>query len=579
MIRKPIITVLGHVDSGKTSFLDKIRGTTIVSEEAGAITQHIGATEVPIEVIKELAGGLLNKYKFDLKIPGLLFIDTPGHEAFTNLRRRGGSIADLAVLIVDIQKGLEKQTVEGIEILKTFKVPFIVATTKIDRLVEWDTKEGTFSENLGKQTKEALEKLDKKLYELVGQLHKKEFNAERFDRVQDLTKEIPIVPVCNKSGEGIPEVLMFLAGLSQKYLEKRLSIHVSGPAKGTILEVKDEKGLGKTIDVILYDGTIKKGQEIVLGGKQGVIETKIRALLLPKPLDEIRSPQEKFDSVNEVHAAAGIKIAAPNLENALAGSPLRAIEKGDEREEIENEINNIEIESDAVGPILKTDALGSLEAITKLLEKEGIKVRRASVGEITRKDVIEVGCLKEKDPVKSVVIAFNTNINPEAEEEAKKREVKIFEEKVVYKLIEDYNKWIQEGKEREKEKALEGVTFPARIMIMPNCVFRNSKPAIVGVRIEQGRLRQGVKLMKKGKKIGTVELIQCEGKTINEAKKGEEVAVSIEGGVIGRNINERDELVSFVSAAHCKKLEETDVLKKEEKELLEEIKKGKEEKE
>ncbi|MBU1120340.1 translation initiation factor IF-2, partial [Candidatus Micrarchaeota archaeon] len=276
---------------------------------------------------------------------------------------------------------------------------------------------------------------------------------------------------------------------------------------------------------------------------------------------------------------AGIKIAAPNLENALAGSPLRAIETGNEREEIEKEINNIEIKSDNVGPILKTDALGSLEAIIKLLEKDGIMVRRASVGEITRKDIIEVACLKEKDPIKSVIIAFNTNINPEALEEAKKREVKIFEGKVVYKLIEEYNEWIQEAKQREKEKALAGVTFPARIRIMPNCIFRNSKPAIVGVKIEEGRLMQGVKLMKKGKTIGKVAVIQHEGKTINEAKKGEEVAVSIEGGVVGRNINEKDELTTFVSAAHCKKLEETDVLKKDEKELLEEIRKEKGEKE
>ncbi|MEW6295448.1 MAG: translation initiation factor IF-2 [Candidatus Diapherotrites archaeon] len=573
MIRKPIIAVLGHVDSGKTSFLDRIRGTTIAAQEAGAITQHIGATEVPIEIIKELSQDLLKKYHFSLTIPGLLFIDTPGHEAFTNLRKRGGSIADLAVLIIDIQKGIEQQTAEAIEILKAYKVPFIAGLTKIDKLQHWNSKEGTFTANLKEQSEEAKEELDQKLYGIVGQLHSKGFNSERFDRVKELTKEIPIVPLCNKTGEGIPEILMFLAGLSQKYLEKKLSIHVTGPGKGTILEVKDEKGLGKTIDVILYDGTIRTGQEIAVGGKNGAIKTKIRALLLPKPLDEIRSPQEKFDSVKEVHAAAGLKIAAPNLEEAIAGAPLRVIEKDTDLEEVQKEIKSIEIESDDTGPILKTDALGSLEAIIKLLEKHDLKVRKASVGEVTRKDIIEMECMKEKDENKCVIIAFNTKINPEAEAEAEKRGVKIFKENIVYKLIEEYEKWIKEQQEKEKRKALEGIMLPAKIKILPSFVFRNSKPAIVGVKVLEGKLVTGVKLMRKGKNIGKVDAIQMQGENRKEAEKGSEVAISIDGAVVGRTIKEKDELLTSIPESHMKRLEEYGSLGEEEKKLIEEIRK------
>ncbi|PIN98669.1 MAG: translation initiation factor IF-2 [Candidatus Diapherotrites archaeon CG10_big_fil_rev_8_21_14_0_10_31_34] len=573
MIRKPIITVLGHVDSGKTSFLDMIRGTKIVSQEAGAITQHIGATEVPIEIVKNLAGELTKKYGFELKIPGLLFIDTPGHEAFSNLRKRGGSIADLAVLTVDCIKGCEKQTLESLDILKAFKVPFIIAMTKIDKMQGWDSKKLSFTENKENQSKELLEELDKKLYCIVGEAHKKGFLTERFDRIQNFTKEIPIIPICNKTGEGFPEVLMFLAGLSQKYLEKKLNIEVKGRGKGTILEVKEEKGLGKTIDVILYDGTIRTGDQIVLAGKQGIIETKIRALLLPKPLDEISAPQERFDSVKEVHAASGLKIAAPGLENALAGSPLIVKATKEEIEEIKKEIQSIKIDSEENGVIIKTDTLGSLEATIKLLQEKGIKVRKANVGEITRRDVIEAEGVKEKDKIQGVILAFNTKINPEAIEEAKKNEIKIFNEKIIYNLIEKYEKWVIEEKEKAKKDFLAEVVFPVKIKLMPENVFRNAKPVIIGAKILEGKLKTGTKLMKNGKIVGKVQGIQNNGETIKNASKGEEVAISISDAVLGRGIENNDELISFISEKDMEKLENSQgILNEEEKELLKKIK-------
>ncbi len=572
MIRKPIITVLGHVDSGKTSFLDMIRGTKIVSQEAGAITQHIGATEVPIEVVKEMAGELTKKYGFELKIPGLLFIDTPGHQAFSNLRKRGGSIADLAVLTVDTIKGCEQQTLEAIDILNAFKVPFIIAMTKIDKLQGWESKKTSFTESKKNQSKTVLDELDKKLYCIVGETHKKGFQTERVDRIEDFTKEIPIIPICNKTGEGFPEVLLFLAGLSQKYLEKKLTIEVSGKGKGTVLEVKEEKGLGKTIDVILYDGKIKTGDRILLGGKEGIIETKVRAILLPNPLDEIRAPQEKFNSVKEVHAASGLKIAAPNLDKALAGSPIR-VEAGHEAiEEIKKEIQSIKIDSEEAGVIVKTDTLGSLEATVKMLEEKEIKVRKADVGEVTRRDVIEAEGVKEKDKIKAVILSFNTKVNPEAVEEAKKNEIKIFSEKIIYALIENYEKWILEERDKAKKAFLSEIVLPAKIKLMPENVFRNSKPVIIGAKVLEGKLKAGVKVMKKGKIIGKVQAIQDKGENIQEAEKGSEVAISISDATLGRNIEKNDELMSFVPKEHIERLEKSDVLTEEEKKLLEKIK-------
>lgn len=572
-IRKPIVTVLGHVDHGKTKLLDRIRGTAIAEKEAGAITQHIGATEVPIEVVKKISSGLAEKYGFELKIPGLLFIDTPGHEAFANLRKRGGSIADLAVLVVDVMQGLQAQTYESIEILKAFKTPFIVALNKIDSLNYYNSENNSFTENIKKQNADGEKILDEKIYEVVGKLHEKGFQSERFDRVRDFTQEVSIVPCSAKTGEGVAEILLFLSALSQKYLEKELKMEVEGAGKGTVLEIKEEKGLGKTIDVILYDGTIKVGEEIVVASSNGIVKTKIRALFEPKALEEIRDPKEKFKSVKEVHAAAGVKIAAPNLESVLAGSPLLAVEKGDEEEVVRKEIDSLKVESEAVGPIVKTDALGSLEAIVKMLEDKGVKVRRADVGEVSKRDVLEALSVKEKNNLKGVVLAFNTKVKDIALMEAEKGKVKIFQGNVVYKILEDYEKWVLEEKEAEKRKVLEGIVFPARFKILHGFIFRNSKPAIVGVKVVAGRIKVDVKVFSEKGIVGTIKAIQSKGENLKEAKKGEEVAVSIEGATVGRNIEEEQELNTFVPKKDIEAIQEhISLFSEEEKVLLEEIK-------
>jgi len=574
-IRKPIITVLGHVDHGKTSFLDAIRGTAVVEKEAGRITQHIGATEVPIDAVNKIAGDLLNKYKFNLSIPGLLFIDTPGHEAFSNLRKRGGSIADLAVLVVDIMQACQPQTMESIEILKAFKVPFVIVANKIDLIQGWEKHPGfSFTESIKIQPDWVQKDLDEKIYCLVGEMFNKGFVCERFDRISDFTKQVAIIPLCAKDSEGLPEVLLFLAGLSQKYLENKLKIEVSGKGKGTVLEVKEEKGLGKTIDVILYDGSLKVGDEIVAATSEGAVKTKIRALLQPKPLDEIRSPEQRFDSVKEVFAAAGVKIAAPNLEGVLAGSPLLTVTDGSEEEEVRKEIQGLKIESESLGPVVKTDALGSLEALTVLLEKAGIRPRSASVGEVSRRDIIEAAGVAREEKFKGVVFAFNARLNDGALEELKKTPVKVFSANVIYRLIEEYEKWVKDEKDAEKKAFLEKITFPCRLKVVPNCIFRNANPAIVGVKVLDGKLRPGIKIFKGDKMLGEVQAIQDKGENLQELKQGAEAAISITDAVCGRNLFEEDELLSVLSLNdYSEILKNKDSFSQAELELAEEIRK------
>ena len=308
-IRSPIVSVLGHVDHGKTTLLDYIRGSTIADKEAGGITQHIGATEIPNDTIEEICGNFISKLTIKDLIPGLFFIDTPGHAAFTSLRKRGGALADLAILIVDINDGFKPQTFEALNILKMYRTPFIVVANKVDMIFGWETHEGvSFKESFNQQAPSVQQDLDTKVYEIVGTLHKEGFQSERFDRVSNFASQISIIPISARSGEGIIEVLAMLLGLAQQYLTEQLEINENAPAKGTVLEIKEETGLGLTIDSIIYDGVLRTNDEIALmTSSNEVLTTKIRSILRPLPLEEMRDSKKKFQKFDEVVAAAGIK--------------------------------------------------------------------------------------------------------------------------------------------------------------------------------------------------------------------------------------------------------------------------------
>ncbi len=528
-----------------TTMLDRIRKTNVAAKEAGGITQHIGATEVPIEVVRQIAGPLLSLWKGEIKLPGLLFIDTPGHEAFTSLRARGGSLADLAILIIDINEGFQPQTIESIEILRKYKTPFIVAANKIDRIKGWKVQEWEpFLVNFKKQDQRAAAELETKLWEVIGKFYEMGFQANRFDRVKDFTRELAIVPISAKYGIGIPELLVLIAGLSQKYLEEKLKIEVEGNARGTILEVREEIGFGTTIDVIIYDGTLRKDDIIVVGGKDKAIVTKIRALLKPKPLDEIRDPRFKFDQVDEVVAAAGIKIAAPNLDEALAGSPVIACRSEEEVEEavkeIMREIERVMIDTGKVGVIVKADTLGSLEALSKELQESNIPIRKADVGNISKTDVMEALSVKDEDPLLGVILGFNVKVNEDAEEVAKAKDVPIFVGNVIYKLVEDYDTWRKAEEEKKRKELLAMTMFPGVIKLFPDerYVFRRSDPAIVGIEVLEGRIKPGYPLMKQnGHRVGVIKSIKSKNEFLQEAKKGDQVAVAISGPTVGRHIH------------------------------------------
>lgn len=574
--RKPIVAIMGHVDHGKTKILDKIRRSTVVDREAGAITQAIGASIVPMETIKRICGPLLSNLKSNMDLPGLLFIDTPGHAAFTNLRKRGGNLADIAIVVININEGLKPQTIEALEILKQYKTPFVVALNKIDLISGWRTLDPILLKNIEMQSEETKTLFTNKMYEIVGKIHEIGFQSERYDRIEDHTKQIALIPTSAISGEGIPELLMILAGLAQKFLDKCLTCNVNSLGKGTILEVKEETGLGVTLDVIVYDGKIKVKDIIVIGTTTEPIVTKIRGLLEPNPLAEMRDKKSKFKQIKEVVAATGVKIVAPDLNNAMGGMPIRVARENEIeqiKEDIKNEIEEVILETNKKGIIIKADSIGSLEALITLLKEQNIEIRKANLGNITKKDINDAQSNFEEDPLKTIILGFNVEITNDALEFIKTTNVKILTNQVIYRLLEDYQKWNETEKKKIQCKKISCITRPCKVEILKGYIFRQNNPAVFGVDIVEGELKTNMKLMKKdGTKLNIVKGIQADQKNVEMAEKNKQVAVSVDGITVGRHINEGDILYSEITQDEFRKLKEMkEVLSKEEIEILKEI--------
>jgi translation initiation factor 5B len=578
-IRQPIAVVLGHVDHGKTTLLDRLRGTSVAAREPGQITQWIGASLIPAKTLTEIIGPLLARFKLTIEVPGILFIDTPGHETFSNLRKRGGSAADVAILVIDVTKGIEPQTVESLTILKARKTPFLICCNKIDAVPGWKSSgAGSFLENMANQRPEVLTDLDNRLYTMMGTLSRYGIRADRFDRITEFAKTVALVPASAKTGEGIPELMAVLVGLTQVYMKGELSV-TSGPAEGTVLEVKEEPGLGVTIDAMIYNGRLEVDDEIMVAGRNGVIATRVRALLLPKPLDEIRDPRDKFSNAKSVDAAAGIKIAAAGLDDAIAGSSLYGVKDSSKRkaikERILSEVEEVRVKKDLSGVVVKSDALGSLEALTTSLEASKIPVRLADVGDVSRRDVVEAKAVHVKDPYLGVVLAFGVKLLPDAEEEIALSKIPVFKGDVLYHVLEEYSRWVEAQRLAGAKAEMDLLIRPGKIKLLKGgFVFRRSDPAIVGVEILEGIIRPKYPLINSsGRRIGQVVRIQDQGKDVGEAVAGKQVALSIDKPMVGRQIFEGDVLYVDVPTQHARVLSSKfrDYLKPSELALLEEV--------
>ncbi len=551
-LRQPIVCVLGHVDHGKTTILDAIRGTYVARKEVGGITQRIGATNVDVKSIekdiKKLLGGK------SLKIPGLLFIDTPGHVAFANMRARGGALADIAILVVDINEGLMPQTVESINILKKFKTPFIIVANKIDLVpLVREAKDVTFKEFEKLQRAEYVEELDKRLYNLVNNLYSHGLQSDRYDRVRDFTKTIAIVPTSGKMRVGIQDTLVTLSGLAQRFLEKDITI-TQAEGRGTIIEVKREESLGTTLDTVLFQGNLKKGDSIAINTGEGPKVTRIKAMLV-NPGTRGSTLQE----ISDVSAAAGVRVLITDRYDVIPGSPMIAV--GEDTTSAFDEIlkeSQPDIELAANGVTIKAEALGSLEALSFELNQRNISIRSAQIGDITKRDIVDVSTLN--DPMDRIILGFNVSFHQEAREESMSTDVGVMVGNVIYSLVDDTEKWLKDKKREMEEARKSKMPIPSKITIIPEYIFRTTKPVIVGVKIHTGEIKVGDRLIKAdGRSAGTIKSIRDNEVNKRAASAPAEVAISIEGVTLNRHIFPSEALYVDISEDVVKKLREREM--------------------
>jgi len=490
-LRSPICCILGHVDTGKTKLLDKIRQTNVQEGEAGGITQQIGATYFPVDAIKQKTQVVNKDGKFEFKVPGLLVIDTPGHESFSNLRSRGSSLCNIAILVVDIMHGLEPQTLESMKLLRDRKTPFIVALNKIDRLYGWKKVDNNgFQESLALQNNAVKSEFKKRVDDTKVAFASEGFNSELYYDNKSMAKYVSLVPTSAHTGEGIPDMLKLLVQLTQERMVG--SLMYLAEVQCTVLEVKAIEGFGMTIDVILSNGILREGDRIVLCGINGPIVTNIRALLTPAPLKELRL-KSAYVHNKEVKAALGVKISAPDLEGAIAGSRLMVVGPDDDESDLEEEVwSDVStlmkrIEKTGRGVSVQASTLGSLEALLDFLRVSKIPVANVGIGPVFKRDVMQCGTMLEKNKEYAVMLCFDVKIDKEAQQYADEQGIKIFTADIIYHLFDAFTKHMTELAEKKKEESKLLAVFPC--VLTPVAVFNKTGPILVGVDVVEGSLR------------------------------------------------------------------------------------------
>ncbi|XP_075772977.1 eukaryotic translation initiation factor 5B [Pelodiscus sinensis] len=587
-LRAPVICVLGHVDTGKTKILDKLRHTHVQDGEAGGITQQIGATNVPLEAINEQTKMVKNFDRENIKIPGMLIIDTPGHESFSNLRNRGSSLCDIAILVVDIMHGLEPQTIESINLLKAKKCPFIVALNKIDRLYDWKKSPDTdVAATLKKQKKNTKDEFEERAKAIIVEFAQQGLNAALYYENKDPRTFVSLVPTSAHTGDGMGSLITLLVELTQTMLNKRLA--QCEELRAQVMEVKALPGMGTTIDVILINGRLKEGDTIIVPGVEGPIVTQIRGLLLPPPMKELRV-KNQYEKHKEVIAAQGVKILGKDLEKTLAGLPLLVAHQEDEIpvlkdeliHELKQTLNAIKLEEKGV--YVQASTLGSLEALLEFLKTSEVPYAGINIGPVHKKDVMKASVMLEHDPQYAVILAFDVRIERDAQEMADSLGVRIFSAEIIYHLFDAFTKYRQDYKKQKQEEFKHIAVFPCKMKILPQFIFNSRDPIVMGVTVEAGQVKQGTLICVPSKnfvEIGIVTSIEVNHKQVDVAKKGQEVCVKIEPipgespKMYGRHFEATDILVSKISRQSIDALKDwfRDEMQKSDWQLIVELKK------
>ncbi|CAI5757057.1 unnamed protein product [Candida verbasci] len=566
-LRSPICCILGHVDTGKTKLLDKIRQTNVQGGEAGGITQQIGATYFPVGAIKQKTAVMAKYEKQTFDVPGLLIIDTPGHESFSNLRSRGSSLCNIAILVIDIMHGLEQQTLESIRLLRDRKAPFIVALNKIDRLYDWKaTPNNSFRDSFYQQTKSVQQEFYNRYDQIKLALAEQGLNSELYFQNKNMAKYVSIVPTSAVTGEGVPDLLWLLLELTQKRMSKQL-MYLS-KIEATVLEVKVVEGFGYTIDVILSNGILKEGDRVVLCGLNGPIATNIRALLTPPPSRELRIKSEYMHH-KEVKAALGVKIAANDLEKAVAGSRLLVVGEDDDEEELMDEVMDDltglldSVDTSGKGVVVQASTLGSLEALLDFLKDMKIPVMSIGLGPVFKRDVMKASTMLEKAPELAVMLCFDVKVDKEAQQYADEQNIKIFNAEIIYHLFDAFTAYQAKLMEERRKEFMEYAVLPCVLKTIQ--IINKRNPMIIGVDVVEGAVRIGTPICAVRKDpttgqpnilvLGKVTSLEVNHKPLDIVKKGQTaagVAMRLENPssaqpTWGRHVDETDNLYSLIS--------------------------------
>ena len=557
--RSPIMCIMGHVDTGKTTLLDNIRNTHVQDGEAGGITQQIGASFIPPET-------LINRSGIS-KIPGLLMIDTPGHEAFANLRHRGSSLCDIAIVVIDITGGLEQQTIQSINILVKSNIKFIFALNKIDRMYGWSSVKNRDIRSSLNENLISNEEFKNRLKNITTQIMKVGLNAELFWENYSPQDTISICPFSAKTGEGISDLLKLVTSICQNEMSEQITFKED--LKCIVIEKTINETLGSSIDVILINGTLKRGDNISIQTNDGIINTTIKNLLTPPPNRESRVKTDylHFESVK---GSMGVKIVANNIDKAIVGTQINfttdnnielelpemsSIKLQDESIKLQNE--SIKLQDEGITIYASTQ--GALEALVHYLQKEctpAVPISNVLIGNVTKKHIVKLSISKSTKKEYSTILAFNVLIDDDAQELANKNGIKIFSAEIIYHLFDFYKKYRDEMIEERKSLYRPQVVFPCILKILEKHVYNKKNPLIFGVSILEGNLHIGTPIITSDTKtyIGRVIGIQLNSNEVTIGKKGAEVCIKVENDqnsniMYGRQFDHKNPICSAITRA------------------------------
>lgn len=548
--RRPIVSVLGHVDHGKTELLDAIRDSNVQNSEPGGITQHVKATNMSIDSVRNLTSG----FSDEVNIPGFVWIDTPGHDAFKTARSKGGQFADIAVLVIDVKNGLQPQTIESIEILKRNQTPFVVALNKIDKLPGWN---GSVSES----TDVFRDRLRNRAYEISGSLHEHGITANLYDKIDDFQKNVAMIPISAKESFGVSELSRVVIGLTQRYLDDNITVSSDGSVEGVILNVTKHKGFGTVADILLYDGRIEEQDKLFISADDTVQDIRIKSILLPD--------SDGKDLYTQVDSASAAVFARLDIVPSDVLKPGYVIKN----EPSFSDDETSDVETDEHGVVVCADTSSSMSALVNHLRDKDYQVGSASVGSVNRYNVTEASTMPTTE--NKVVIGFNVGVTDGAEELAKDESVRIVNGTVIHGVVEDYED--HHRAVNEERKPDHEVIRPGEMEVMDGFVFNRESPAIFGVRVTKGQVHQGCSIVRDVESYdnpcGTINRIEKDGETVEYLEEGEEGSVQVDGASVGKDFRERDRILSKVSESEISEVmsQHEDLLSDTDVELIEEI--------